>query len=333
MTSSRNLLVAWLLLMMTCEFTQAQVVIQLRSSATVSTSAVRIEDVAELSGGDARVRGVMARLDLESFDRNDQCIVTSNQLATRLLLAGFKRSEFQTLGARQSQVTRTSPLRIRERLTEKISETLAAQFAVPAKQVLVTIESENQWLGMQTLFSDKQYEIRLPPMTELPTGRKRLSVRLERSGRAPITVPLDVTIRYVTRVAVATTPIPRGATVDASMIRILDRALDGRTEYANPDAIIGRVVSRTVPANSVLLANQLKTITAQSQIAVRRNDLIDVVMKIGGGEIRLKNAKAMESGAIGDTIEVLNPNSNRRINASVVGPNLATLPNPARMTR
>ena len=64
---------------------------------------------------------------------------------------------------------------------------------------------------------------------------------------------------------------------------------------------------------------------AIAPVAADINDVLDVVIMIGQGEIRLKNARAMESGQVGDTIEVLNPQTNRRISASIIGPNLATV--------
>ncbi|MEM0927613.1 MAG: flagellar basal body P-ring formation chaperone FlgA [Planctomycetota bacterium] len=311
----------------------AQVIIELQPQAAVSNASVRIEDIAELVGGDVRNRSAMSRLDLESLEQRLECSITANQVASRLRLAGFSRSDFRIIGASVVAVTHTSPNRIRQRLTEKMALGLSRQFAIEPSKLSITIESESQWQGMQSLFAEDDYQITLPPLTELPTGRARLTVRLTRRSKDPINVPIDVRVAYVTSVAVAVAPIARGTTVDASMITILERRLEGKRDFANPNALIGLRAARNIPANSIVLATQLIAPPASSQIVIRRNDLIDVVIPMGSGEIRLKNARAMQSGGLGETIEVLNPNSNRRINASVAGPNLATLPNPARKRR
>ncbi|MEM6468467.1 MAG: flagellar basal body P-ring formation chaperone FlgA [Planctomycetota bacterium] len=311
----------------------AEVVLELKQEATISSSAVRIGDVANLIGGDARDRSSMARLDLESLEQSYHCQISASQIATRLRLAGFSRSEFRIVGANTIDVQHASPLRIRSQLTRKIADDLATQFAIDSKKLSVEIESDAQWSGLQALFSGTDYQVTLPPLTELPSGRTRLNLRLSREGENPVSVPIDLRVSFITSVAVATVPIARGTPIDQSMVRVLERRLDGRKEYANPSLIIGRAAARGIPANSIILANQLSNVAPRDRIVIRRNDLIDVVLPLGAGEVRLKNARAMQSGAIGDTIEVLNPNSNRRLNASVAGPNLATLPNSARKMR
>ena len=135
----------------------------------------------------------------------------------------------------------------------------------------------------------------------------------------------DVHVTMKTRVAITNRPVPRGQTITADLIRVVTRPIVNRTPVANPNDLIGKVANQSIDRDEILLASHVVKPDRRRYPVVRRNDLIDVVVRIGGADVRLKNARAMESGRIGDTIEVLNTRTNKRLSASIVSKNIAAI--------
>ena len=91
----------------------------------------------------------------------------------------------------------------------------------------------------------------------------------------------------------------------------------------DPSSIVGKTASRNIESNQLLQASYFRS-RRSNETLVRRSDLIDVFIQFGGGQVRLKDAKVMSAGGnAGDTIEVLNTKTNKRLSAIVVDRNTA----------
>lgn len=304
----------------------ADVVIALhQTSSATSDPTVRIGDVARVFGGAPTDRRVIEQLDLESLRDQDDCSITRKQVEMRLLLAGYKRDTFQITGPPTVSARRSSPARLRSKLERLIESELARQFAVDTSRVAVHFVNTSQLESIERTLSNHELSVRVLPRNEFPIGRTRLPVDIIDAAGIRHSETFDVQVSLSMTVAIADGPIAQGTVIGPEMLHTVQRSITAKADYANPETAVGRTASRYIASNSILLTGHLLTPRAGSSQAVKRNGLLDVVINLGGGEIRLKNARAMESGNVGDTIEVLNPNTNRRINASIIGPNLATV--------
>ena len=291
---------------------------------------VRIGDVARVVGGTTAQQRFIAELDLETLIDQSECRVHKPQVITRLLLSGFSRDEFEVTGPESVMAWRTSPTQIRDHLLRRIAEALGEQFGMESTNITVRLVGEGPLSEIESAFPEPSFDVRVLPPNEFPIGRHRLSVEMSDSAGRRLQAVLDCQVGVSMRVAIVTQPVARGSVIRSDMVRLVDREIVAKADYANPGEVVGRTANRYVPSNSILLASYLLTTRGRAAAVIQRNDLIDVVVPIGSGEIRLKNAQALEAGGVGDVIEVLNPNSGRRINASVVGPNLATTANHSR---
>ena len=300
------------------------------ATSSVDDATVRIADVADLHGGSSWDRRNIGQLDLESLANTPTCSITKKQVELRLMLAGYKRDAFRVTGPTIVSAKLSSPVEMRVELEKQLRGELSRHFAVRPERVSVRLTNPSHLASLEKSHSDGSFTIELMPRNEFPIGRSRLRIDLiaPTGARTPLTI--DAQVGLTMKVAIASGPIPRGTVIQPEMFRMVDRSIGENADYLNPEVASGRTTSRYIAANSILLASHLTAARSTSDQQVKRNDLVDVVIKVGRGEIRLKDARAMGSGAIGDTIEVLNPQTNRRINALIIGPNLATVASNSR---
>ncbi len=118
-----------------------------------------------------------------------------------------------------------------------------------------------------------------------------------------------------------------GETIVASDIewQDMEEAATGSRAITNPDALIGKTAQRVIPANTIIRSGMVA-----SPIMVRKNTLVTIIYQNDFMSIT-NQVKAMQDGAMGDTVRVLNTSSNKLIDAVVsgsdqvlVGPNAAS---------
>lgn len=88
---------------------------------------------------------------------------------------------------------------------------------------------------------------------------------------------------------------------------------------ANADRLIGRTVKRPITAGQMV---HVSDVTAT--LLVTKNNQVHVQL-VSGSMIIVLQAKALEDGADGDTVRVLNQQSNRTIQGVVTGPGVVTI--------
>lgn len=93
------------------------------------------------------------------------------------------------------------------------------------------------------------------------------------------------------------------------------------------EAVIGQAARRALRQGSPVAARDLS-----KPVVVRLNDLITVTYNLDGVSLSLQ-AKALQSGAAGDSISVLNPQSKKTIAAVVTGPGQAVVGPEAEVLR
>jgi flagella basal body P-ring formation protein FlgA len=132
----------------------------------------------------------------------------------------------------------------------------------------------------------------------------------------------------IVEVAVLNRSLGRGEAVQASDIALERRARDTLPQDVQGDAsdMVGRVARRALGAGSTIRVGDL----ARPEI-VTRGDVVTIVYEVPGMVLSLRG-RANESGAQGDTIAVVNPQSKRTLQALVVAPGKvsvsAALPGP-----
>lgn len=108
-----------------------------------------------------------------------------------------------------------------------------------------------------------------------------------------------------------------GEIVQAGDLIWSDEAIAGADSPGDPDAVIGQAAKRPLRAGAAVQARDLG-----AAIAVRRNETISVAYEAPGVSLLLQG-KALKDAAVGESVQVLNPQSKKVIEAVVAGPGRA----------
>lgn len=124
------------------------------------------------------------------------------------------------------------------------------------------------------------------------------------------------TLVDLVEVAVLTRSLDRGESVRAADIAFEKRPRDAVSSDALLDGtpLAGRVARRALSAGSFVRSGDL----ARPEI-VQRGEVVNAVYEAPGMVLSMR-AKAVEGGALGDVISILNPGSKKAIPATVVAP-------------
>jgi flagella basal body P-ring formation protein FlgA len=160
-------------------------------------------------------------------------------------------------------------------------------------------------------FSYDPYSRRFDATFELP-GNARAQWRY--TGTAVETIEAAVTTR----------PLQRGDVIKAGDIVIERRPKNEfSTEAPAPaDAVVGQAARRVVRAGQPLRNTDL-----MKPELVLKNDTVMIYYEVPGMVLTIRG-KALESGAEGDLVSVLNVNSKRTIQGTVSGPGRVTVTGP-----
>jgi len=285
---------------------------QLKADATVTGPVVKIGDLVENAGIIANV-AIFRAPDLGSTGTVPASAVAE---AVRLhALVGL-----DTNGLDEVRVTRASRAIPVGAIQDAVAAALAARYHLgDVKDIAVSFERDPRAIYVEPsatgeprvgqIAFDKRSG-RFDAAIEIPTGAGH-SGKLRLAGTAALTA----------EVVTLTRALERGIAIRESDIAIerRPRAEIGRDLVAGPEAVIGMAAR-----NSLRAGQPLRTADLMKPELVARGAIVTLIYQIPGISLTVRG-KAMESGAEGDTISVLNETSKRTLQGVVVGPNRVVL--------
>lgn len=159
-----------------------------------------------------------------------------------------------------------------------------------------------------------------PIQVSLPEGassQQIQNIKMSCTGNIKWEVYVPVDTRILTKVIVAKQTIPARQVISEDM---LDYALrDKNTLYSGYFKSPSEVVGQT-PLSTILPGIVISRRNIQQPILINRNQSVSIVAKHGAIMVKAEGI-AKTSGALNDTIKVLNPSSKRTIDAVVVNSN------------
>ena len=118
--------------------------------------------------------------------------------------------------------------------------------------------------------------------------------------------------------AVLARAVPRGAAIEAVDVVWMDALANSpRDSIVDPEALIGKTAKRALMANTALRAADV-----MDTPAVRRGEPVTLMFEAGGVRLSLRG-RAMGDAPVGAMIKVLNPQSNKTLDAIVESPGVA----------
>jgi flagellar basal body P-ring formation protein FlgA len=285
----------------------------LKRSVTVASEVVRIGDVVENAGATAQI-AIFRAPDLG----------TSGTVSTAAVLQALRAHSVlgvDTAGISDVLVTRASRTITAKDVEKRIAEAIAQQLGLSGdSEITARLDRDMRNLHVEANATGPLQIARLTfdsrsgqfdAMLEVPgsTAARRHPLRF--SGKAMETMETAALIR----------PLARGEVVRASDIIIERRpkAEAGGDTTSDMEQLVGMAPRRAMRAGQILRTSDL-----MRPELVQRNENVTLVFE-APGIMLTSRAKALESGAEGDLISVLNVQSKRTVQGTVTGPGTVTV--------
>lgn len=303
----RNLVIAALALAALGAPAAAQERPKLKAEATVTSGVVRIGDLVEHAGMIARVPifrapdlGVTGTVPAEAVV----------EAVSRHQLIGLDTGDVSEVTV--TRASRTIPAKAIE---ERIAQALSAQYALgPVQDVSVTFDRELTAIQVEpTAKGDPRVALlnydsrtgRFEVTLDMPTGATSRGM-LRLAGRAAATA----------EVVTLTHSVDRGEVIKTSDVAIerRPRAEVGREVLHTAEQAVGLAARTAMRPGQPLRGADL----AKPEV-VQHNQMVTLIYQMPGIRLTVRG-KAVEGGAEGDTIGVLNEQSKRTVQGVVIGP-------------
>jgi flagella basal body P-ring formation protein FlgA len=285
----------------------------LKHSVTVTSDVVRIGDLVDNAGTAAQI-AIFRAPDLG----------TAGAVSTAQVLQAVRAHAvigIDTAGISEVLVTRASRVITSKDVEARIAEAIALQLGVSGdSEVAARLDREFRPLHVDAGATAPLQVARLSfdprsgqfdALLELPGSTLARSLRLRFSGKAMETV----------EVAALTRPLARGEVVRASDVVVERRPKsEAGTDVANEAGrVAGMALRRAMRAGQILRQADL-----MRPELVQRNENVTLVFE-APGIMLTSRAKALETGAEGDLISVVNVQSKRTVQGTVTGPSTVTV--------
>ena len=280
---------------------------RLRADAVVTGDLVRVGDLVSNAGVIANVP-IFRAPDLGATG-------TVPAEAVVEAVRGHQLVGLDTAGLSEVTVTRASrPIPV-EDIENVIARALASQFSLgDPKDIVFNFDSE---LRTQHVDPATTGQPRVSRIT-YDTGNRRFYAVVELPGSTSTHPVLRLYGRatVTAQVVVMANSVARGAVIKDADLTIArrPRAEIGRDVLTDRDQVIGLAARNALDQGQALATSQL-----MKPEMVQRNDQVTLVYEVPGVMLTVRG-KAVEGGAEGDTISVLNEQSKRTIQGVIVGP-------------
>lgn len=235
-------------------------------------------------------------------------------------IAGANKLGWSAAGRERVTVDRTGQAIPRPVLSDALSRALVTQGFAPSSDVALDNEKlqilvptgSPLTVGIEQITADPRSN-RFQAIVAAPAG-DREAERIRVTGRVVQTVEIPVPARIINAGEVM-----RDHDLVFQRVRA-DAAT--RTVLMDPTRIVGRTTRRTLPMGQPIRAGDLI-----ATHLVTKNGIVDVRIFSRGMSLVMQG-KALEDGAEGDTVRVLNTRSNKTVQGIVTGPNQVTVSPP-----
>lgn len=313
-----------LLLLVFCGTTAAgePVRVELPDRAAVAAAVVTVADVARLSGGDPVTRTTIARLDLAELPaRGDTGLtLTRRQVEFRLKLAGLAADEYLLLGADRVTVAVARRAVTADEVTAAARDALRKRLPWPAEELSVEVVQPVA-AKLPEAAADEDVSITAEPHAgTVNLGRTQMDVTIRVRGERRLAVPVVLDAKLIQPVAVLLKPVQAGEPLTEQAIRVERRPVDAGRRHLSAGELVGRKVTRPLPAGHTLSAGDVEQPTATAEPPlVRTRQRVTLTVTIGAMTVSAAG-EALQDGKLGQTVRVQNADSKKVLTGRVSGP-------------
>lgn len=320
--SFRTLLTAVMMTMGSHLLAGELLTIELKESATVVSPQVLLRDVAKV-----RSRAFSDQLAAEAIELRlldlalEEETISARSITSRVVLAGWSINDIRITGAKEVRVSYHEP----ELLTDAVIE----EAAMEAAFAIIGGDKEDISVKLQNVFvqslppnirdMDGLMARVLPPPVVGP-GRCIMQIQVWDGERMVATRSAAFDIRKRQTVAIAKVALTRDKTLDERSVQFERRFVSAAMDELDGSQIFGQRVRSNVIAGTILQARDFQTTPSGAQVMIKRGDLVTAYARAGRLELRLRKVEAMHDAGLGDTIKLMNRDSDNLLSGKVVGP-------------
>ncbi len=280
---------------------------RLRELVAISSEIVRIGDLVENAG---------AAADVPVFRAPDLGQTGAVQLGRIIdALRPYDLAGLDTGGLSEVVVTRLSRAMTAKDITDRIARALSGQYGLgDAQNLAVILDRDVRILHVEPTVGGDLVVSRMN--VDPRTGRFDIAFELPGSTLSRrASLRFTGTVTETVEAATLTRSLRIGEIIKASDVTMSRRPkTDLRGESMGPDQVIGMAAKIALRNGQALRTDDL----IKPQI-VQRNEAVTIYYEVPGIMLTVRG-KAVEGGAIGDVVGVLNIQSNRTVQATVIGP-------------
>jgi flagellar basal body P-ring formation protein FlgA len=284
----------------------------LRATVTVDSDLVRIGDLVENAGPVANIAifrapdlgttGTVSTASIVDAIRPHQLIDIDTRGLAQVIVTRASRA----IDAQEISDTITQALSQRFGLGEPRNLSLAFDLPLRTLQVEPGASGDLQVLALTYDPRSGRFDVTL----DLPSSRVLQSSPARFTGSAVETIEA-VTVNR---------PIEHGTVLQAADLTVLRRPKARATGLLDMNGAIGLAARHPLrPGEAITAADLMKP------VVVQRNDTVTLIYEVPGLTLTLRG-QAQDSGAVGDTIGVLNTQTKRIVQGVVTGPGHVSVP-------
>ena len=302
--------------------------VAMRSSRlSVSQPEISVGDVCKIQGSSSQLRQQISELDLDVASVGQPIVVSKQQIDVRIALAGFASHAIRVSGPDSVEINFVPDENLQHRLERNIKSELSSQFGIPSEDIRIRLLDSNSIASVREAIDTTNFKTMVFFPSQLPLGEKSIQVEMTDTVGNRLIQKFKAQIVVLRDVFVTTGTVAKGSIISQKHVQKIKRPLIGNTVDLAGAECLGCTASRDIPPHEVLTNRYLKKRAVAKPAGVKRNDLVDIILTQGPLTVRVKNAKVMTNGAVGQTVRVLNTNSNSQINAVVLNQTTVTVKN------
>ncbi len=288
---------------------------RLRELVTVTSEIVRIGDLVENAG---------AATDVPVFRAPDLGQTGAVQV-TRITeaLRPYDLAGLDTAGLSEVVVTRLSRALTAKDVSDRIARAFSGQYGLgEAQNLAVILDRDIRILHVEPTIGGDLVVSRMN--VDPRTGRFDIAFELPGSTLSRrVGLRFTGTVTETVEAALLTRSLRIGEVIKASDVTMGRRPKSElRGDGMGPDQVIGMAAKIALRSGQAVRTDDL----IKPQI-VQRNESVTIYYEVPGIMLSVRG-KAVEGGAVGDVIGVLNIQSNRTVQATVIGPGRVTIAAP-----
>jgi flagella basal body P-ring formation protein FlgA len=294
--------------------------IELKASPKLTTVSPCLGDIATVKCTDPQTRASLEALPMPHVPQGtDSVTFSQRQISSRLLFAGYSTKEYTLKGppsltAKYVEVKAVTDADIEKAALKAVSELMNLE----SGDLRVSLRSPVvQGLG-ESLKQMTEPRVEVQPQRN-GLGLVPMQVQIWDGGDLKKTVPVTCEVRRRYHVAKAVVSLTRDQPVTVQQVSFETQYLDKPVDQLTSDQLVGRSVRFGVPAGSVIQMKDIKTSVTGGQIIIKKGTFVSATVRAGRLRVSLRDAEALQDGAMGESIRLRNRQTGETIVGEVIG--------------